>query len=200
MKAHGRCRVHPLLGGALCGVLVLLSTACMTTGRPAAAMVSSDGEYSYETFPRYEYDGGYVYLVGDRWYHQRGGSWAYYRDEPPDLWAHRQRYYASYGHASPPQYGAPPEQRGRYIAPTPTGAAEQPADPVVGNPQVPVQASRRPRWQDRDGASHAQPGASSTQLRHGPQPGQNPPPPNNKRKNPQGITGRPGTGQTPGAR
>lgn len=30
-----------------------------------------------QSYPRYSYDGTYVYLVGDRWYRPYGGGWGY---------------------------------------------------------------------------------------------------------------------------
>jgi hypothetical protein len=39
-------------------------------------------------------DGGYAYLVGDRWYFPAGTRWVVLRQEPPELYRYRTTYRA----------------------------------------------------------------------------------------------------------
>jgi hypothetical protein len=114
--------------GCLLGVLAL---PLSSSGCTATAGVGADVEYAYdypvyevqtvpvaiEAYPRYYYRGSYVYLVDGRWYHQRpGGRWVVYREEPPQLRAHRVDYYGR--RVAPPArrratpgYAYPPPRR-----------------------------------------------------------------------------------------
>ncbi len=109
-----------MLGAAALALPTMLATGCVATvqGHGGAAVVYDD-EPTLEiaTYPRYYYDGMYVYLVGDRWYYNSGGHWVYYRNEPPGLYRYRATYYSRYGYREPPRYGAPPAYRGRYVPP-----------------------------------------------------------------------------------
>ena len=123
---------------ALCVALAMASSGCVATveahGAYDGAVVYDDNAAIYEidTYPRYEYNGVYVYLVGDRWYYLSGGRWAYYREEPPVLFRYRSDYYVRYGYAAPPRYGAPPAYRGRYTPLTAAGHAQA----RVGTPEA----------------------------------------------------------------
>ncbi len=44
-----------------------------------------DAPVNVETYPRYEFQDGYVYNVNGRWYHNHGGRWVAYRHEPPGI-------------------------------------------------------------------------------------------------------------------
>lgn len=101
----------------------LCAAGCYATVRGEPGYVETtgvvyddSGEYDYETYPTYVYEGRTVYLVGDRWYFRGPRGWAYYRDEPEALRFHRHEYHTRRGYA-PPAYGAPPAYRGRYVAP-----------------------------------------------------------------------------------
>jgi len=70
-------------------------------------------------YPRVAYDGGYAYLVGNRWYYPSRDRWLVLREEPPQLYRYRTTYvappvyrpapvYAPRQYAPPPQYSYPP--------------------------------------------------------------------------------------------
>jgi hypothetical protein len=44
-----------------------------------------DAPVNIETYPRYEFQDGYVYNVNGRYYHNHGGRWVAYRHEPPGI-------------------------------------------------------------------------------------------------------------------
>jgi hypothetical protein len=79
---------------------------CLVTGLGAGctAGVSAESEATYpapvggdvmvydntvpdniEAYPQYEYQGGYVYYVGNRWYRRGPRGWGYFRQEPTEL-------------------------------------------------------------------------------------------------------------------
>jgi hypothetical protein len=105
-------------------VLTLGTAHCYGTleARPAYAdnnivTYDSEGAYEYESYPSYSYDGRTTYLVGDRWYFHNSNGWGYYRQEPAGLASYRSNYYAQHGQNIRPAYGAPPANRGHYVAP-----------------------------------------------------------------------------------
>jgi hypothetical protein len=65
-------------------------------------------------YPHVWYEGGYTYLVGDRWFYPTASGWVILRSEPAPLF----RYRASLGWRGTPAYGrtirqaAPPAYRG----------------------------------------------------------------------------------------
>ena len=65
-------------------------------------------------YPHVWYEGGYAYLVGDRWFYPSTSGWVVLRGEPAPLY----RYRAYYGYRGGPAYGrtirqpAPPAYRG----------------------------------------------------------------------------------------
>jgi hypothetical protein len=64
-------------------------------------------------YPHVWYEGGYAYLVGDRWYYPSRAGWVVLREEPVPLY----RYRAGYRYRTVPGYGrtvrqpAPPAYR-----------------------------------------------------------------------------------------
>jgi hypothetical protein len=52
-------------------------------------------------YPHVWYEGGYAYLVGDRWYYPSSGGWVILRGEPAPLYRYRQ----AYGYRGAPSYG-----------------------------------------------------------------------------------------------
>jgi hypothetical protein len=74
-------------------------------------------------YPHVWFEGGYAYLVGNRWYYPASGGWVVLRGEPPTLFRYRQAYGwrgtpygAAFRQAAPP---APP------LAPTLPPPAER---------------------------------------------------------------------------
>ena len=75
-----------LLFGAGC-------TGYVTTPNGSADVTTTTGAEVYddtppvniETYPRYEYRGGYVYNVNGRYYHRNGNRWMRYNERPRDL-------------------------------------------------------------------------------------------------------------------
>ena len=43
-------------------------------------------------YPHVWYEGGYAYLVGDRWYYPHGRRWVVLRSEPTELYSYRRSY------------------------------------------------------------------------------------------------------------
>jgi hypothetical protein len=148
--------------------LALVGTGCVATvsSRPAyydgyAVVYEDDAPYDVYSYPRYQHNGTYVYLVGDRWYYRSSSGWAYYRDEPPALWHHRRSYYGTYGYAAPPAYGAPPAAR--VYAPPPAYAPA--ASPAYAPAASPAYAPAAPAY------------APAASPAYGPAPAANAPPP-----------------------
>jgi hypothetical protein len=56
--------------------------ATVTTG---AEVVDDTPPVNVETYPRYEYNGGYVYNVNGRYYHRNGSRWMRYNERPRNL-------------------------------------------------------------------------------------------------------------------
>ncbi|MBV9946687.1 MAG: hypothetical protein JOZ69_07560 [Myxococcales bacterium] len=77
-----------------------------------ATVYADDVPPNIETYPRVSYEGGYAYLVNDRWYYPTSSGWVVLREEPRELY----RYRADYGRRARPGYyprqSAPPAQYG----------------------------------------------------------------------------------------
>jgi hypothetical protein len=66
-------------------------------------------------YPHVWYEGGYAYLVGDRWYYPSSSGWLVLRSEPPELYRYRSSYRVrsappvgqTYRQAAPPAYPQP---------------------------------------------------------------------------------------------
>jgi hypothetical protein len=117
MKTRWTQQVRRAVGVAAIACSAVFLFGCYATVQPAgyvdgvAVYYDDAGYYDYETYPRYVWNGRYVYLVGDRWYYRSPGGWAYFHSEPPGLYHHRHGYYSGYGYAAPPPYGAPHHYR-----------------------------------------------------------------------------------------
>lgn len=168
---------HHWLGrNAVVALLSLGTLACVTEVRRPVAVVYDNGDYEYESYPRYVYDGRAVFLVGDRWYYQDGGVWSYYRSEPAGLWQYRSDYYSTYGYQRPPAYGAPPAYRGRYGGAPPAVHSAPPAYGAPGRNNAPP-AYGAPGGHSAPPAGHnAPPAHNQPPTGHQPQPGNNAPP------------------------
>jgi hypothetical protein len=82
-------------------------------------------------YPHVWYDGGYAYLVNDRWYYPYGGGWVVLRHEPAELYGYRRDYRA-------PEYGRtvrqPPAPVYRETAPRGYRQVAPPARPQSAPP------------------------------------------------------------------
>jgi hypothetical protein len=58
------------------------SAEVTTTG---AEVYDDTPPVNIETYPRYEYNGGYVYNVNGRYYHRNGNRWMRYNERPRNL-------------------------------------------------------------------------------------------------------------------
>ena len=56
--------------------------ATVTTG---AEVYDDTPPVNIETYPRYEYNGGYVYNVNGRYYHRNGNRWTHSNERPKGL-------------------------------------------------------------------------------------------------------------------
>ena len=89
---------------AVAGALGL--PACETEVAPApyvggaATVYATTVPADIELYPHVWYDGGYTYLVGDRWYHAGPRGWVVLRGEPEPLY----RYHATWGYGRPTHY------------------------------------------------------------------------------------------------
>jgi hypothetical protein len=64
-------------------------------------------------YPHVWYEGGYAYLVGDRWYYPSRAGWVVLRQEPSPLYRYRAevRYRAAPGYGRTHPQAAPPAYR-----------------------------------------------------------------------------------------
>lgn len=67
-------------------------TGYVTTPNGSADVTTTGAEIyddtppvNIETYPRYEYNGGYVYNVNGRYYHRNGNRWMRYNERPRGL-------------------------------------------------------------------------------------------------------------------
>jgi hypothetical protein len=113
-------------------VLAALATlpACALTAEPPivggyATFYAQTVPADIYAYPHVWYEGGYAYLVGDRWFYPSSSGWVVLRSEPAPLFRYRTFYGArgvpAWGRAvrqpAPPAYppfrGPPPAQRVR---------------------------------------------------------------------------------------
>jgi hypothetical protein len=75
--------------------VLALAAGCTVYGTPtgsveattttSAEVVDDTPPVNIETYPRYEYNGGYVYNVNGRYYHRNGTRWMRYNERPRGL-------------------------------------------------------------------------------------------------------------------
>lgn len=116
----------------------------VVVGGPAPTVVYADVEAApvevdIATYPQTYYGGHAFYLYRDQWYYQDGDRWAYYRQEPPELY--RQRGYVQQARPSERHEEARPAER--HEAPQ-VRPAQRPA-PIAPQPRRPAHAPRAAR-------------------------------------------------------
>ena len=116
---------RPLRIAAVISALLSLPGCTVRTYPPTVAgyatVYASDVPVDIYAYPHVYYEGGYAYLVGDRWYYPTGGGWVVLRGEPPELHRYRTIYvqrapsaYPGYHRGyeerqyAPPAYSYPP--------------------------------------------------------------------------------------------
>ena len=126
-----------VLSAIAAAALALCASGCV-----ARADIDAEPVYGYptvaveapppyiESYPRYDYNGRYAYLVGDQWYYDSPRGWVIFRSEPRVL-AERRVYIVE-------RHEQRPRPRSRHERPRRYEERRVPA-----SPQEPVERGRR---------------------------------------------------------
>jgi hypothetical protein len=116
---------------ALAAPAILGLPACLVASEPPfvggyATVYASAVPADIYAYPHVWYEGGYAYLVGERWYYPSSGGWVVLRGEPAPLFRFRQVY----GYRGAPAYGTTLRQTAPPAPPVYRPAFPPPAERV----------------------------------------------------------------------